>query len=199
MAPETLASIEGRHLLLGVTGSIAAYKAAELVRLFKKAGAEVQVVMTPDATRFITPLTLGTLSEREVLVDLFPENEPGSWTKHVHLGRWADLAVVAPATAQTLARLAHGFCDTMLAATLLSARCPELLCPAMDHDMYHHPATQRNLELLRQCGYEILPPEFGELASGLKGDGRLPTRSASRHTWPPCSGDSIRWPASTCW
>ncbi|ACY46922.1 bifunctional phosphopantothenoylcysteine decarboxylase/phosphopantothenate--cysteine ligase CoaBC [Rhodothermus marinus] len=174
MVPESLASLEGRHLLLGVTGSIAAYKAAELVRLFKKAGAEVQVVMTPDATRFITPLTLGTLSEREVLVDLFPENEPGSWTKHVHLGRWADLAVVAPATAQTLARLAHGFCDTMLAATLLSARCPVLLCPAMDHDMYHHPATQRNLELLRRYGYEILPPEFGELASGLKGDGRLP-------------------------
>lgn len=174
MTPESLASLEGRHLLLGVTGSIAAYKAAELVRLFKKAGAEVQVIMTPDATRFITPLTLGTLSEREVLVDLFPENEPGSWTKHVHLGRWADLAVVAPATAQTLARLAHGFCDTMLAATLLSARCPVLLCPAMDHDMYHHPATQRNLELLRRYGYEILPPEFGELASGLVGDGRLP-------------------------
>jgi len=174
MVPEPLASLAGRHLLLGVTGSIAAYKAAELVRLFKKAGAEVQVIMTPDATRFITPLTLGTLSEREVLVELFPENEPGSWTKHVHLGRWADLAVVAPATAQTLARLAHGFCDTMLAATLLSARCPVLLCPAMDHDMYHHPATQRNLEQLRRYGYEILPPKFGELASGLVGDGRLP-------------------------
>ncbi len=174
MASESLASLEGRHLLLGVTGSIAAYKSAELVRLFKKARAEVQVIMTPDATRFITPLTLGTLSEREVLVDLFPENESGSWTKHVHLGRWADLAVVAPATAQTLARLAHGFCDTMLAATLLSARCPVLLCPAMDHDMYHHPATQQNLEQLRRYGYEILPPEFGELASGLKGDGRLP-------------------------
>ncbi len=174
MAAQPLAALEGRHLLLGVTGSIAAYKAAELVRLFKKAGAEVQVIMTPDATRFITPLTLGTLSEREVLVDLFPENEPGSWTKHVHLGRWAELAVVAPATAQTLARLAHGFCDTMLAATLLSARCPVLLCPAMDHDMYHHPATRQNLEQLRRYGYEILPPEFGELASGLTGDGRLP-------------------------
>ncbi|MDQ7039623.1 MAG: bifunctional phosphopantothenoylcysteine decarboxylase/phosphopantothenate--cysteine ligase CoaBC [Rhodothermus sp.] len=174
MATQPLAVLEGRRLLLGVTGSIAAYKAAELIRLFKKAGATVQVVMTPDATRFITPLTLGTLSEREVLVDLFPENEPDSWTKHVHLGRWADLAIVAPATAQTLARLAHGFCDTMLAATLLSARCSVLLCPAMDHDMYHHPATQQNLEQLRRYGYEILPPEFGELASGLTGDGRLP-------------------------
>lgn len=174
MALAFLDLLEGRHLLVGVTGSIAAYKAAELIRLFKKARAEVQVVMTPDATRFITPLTLGTLSEREVLVDLFPENKPGSWTQHVHLGCWADAAVVAPATAQTLARLAHGFCDTILAATLLSARCPVLLCPAMDHNMYHHPATQQNLERLRHYGYEILPPEFGELASGLVGDGRLP-------------------------
>ncbi len=114
--------LDGRKLLLGVTGSIAAYKAAEVVRLFKKAGAEVQVLMTPDAARFITPLTLGTLSEREVLVEIFPENaesseEGGSWTKHVSLGLWADLFVVAPATAQTLAKMAHGFSDTMLTAT----------------------------------------------------------------------------------
>ncbi|MEM9998479.1 MAG: flavoprotein, partial [Bacteroidota bacterium] len=118
--------LAGKRLLLGVTGSIAAYKAAELVRAFKKAGAEVQVLMTPDAARFITPLTLGTLSEREVLVEIFPEGPGtgGSWTKHVHLGLWADLFVVAPATATTLSKLAHGVCDSMLTAAVLSARCP---------------------------------------------------------------------------
>ena len=171
--------LDGRKLLLGVTGSIAAYKAAEVVRLFKKAGAQVQVVMTPDAARFITPLTLGTLSEREVLVEIFPENAGsseggGSWTKHVTLGLWADLFVVAPATAQTLAKMAHGFSDTMLTATALAARCPLLLCPAMDHDMVHHPATQANLERLRSFGYAVMTPGYGELASGLVGDGRMP-------------------------
>ena len=167
-------NLEGRKLLLGVTGSIAAYKAAELVRLLKKAGAEVQVLMTPDAARFITPLTLGTLSEREVLVEIFPENESGSWTKHVGLGLWADLFVVAPASAQTLAKLAHGFCDSMLTATALAARCPLLVCPAMDHDMFLHPATQANLDRLRGFGYAVMPPAHGELASGLVGEGRLP-------------------------
>lgn len=171
--PETH-PLEGRKLVLGVTGSIAAYKAAEVVRLFKKAGAEVQVLMTPAAARFITPLTLGTLSEREVLVEIFPENEQGSWTKHVSLGLWADLFVVAPATAQTLAKLAHGFSDTMLTATALAARCPVLLCPAMDHDMFHHPATQANLDRLRAFGYAVMTPGYGELASGLIGDGRMP-------------------------
>ena len=166
--------LAGRKLLLGVTGSIAAYKAAELIRLFKKAGAEVQVLMTPDAARFITPLTLGTLSEREVLVEIFPENEQGSWTKHVTLGLWADLFIVAPATAQTLAKMAHGFSDTMLTATALAARCPLLVCPAMDHDMVHHPATQANLERLQSFGYTVMTPGYGELASGLVGDGRMP-------------------------
>ena len=166
--------LEGRKLLLGVTGSIAAYKAAEVVRLFKKAGAEVQVLMTPDAARFITPLTLGTLSEREVLVEIFPDHEQGSWTKHVSLGLWADLFVVAPATAQTLAKMAHGFSDSMLTATALAARCPLLLCPAMDHDMFHHPATQANLERLQSFGYALMTPGYGELASGLVGDGRMP-------------------------
>ena len=171
--------LDGRKLLLGVTGSIAAYKVAEVVRLFKKAGAEVQVLMTPDAARFITPLTLGTLSEREVLVEIFPENAGssgggGSWTKHVSLGLWADLFVVAPATAQTLAKMAHGFSDTMLTATALAARCPLLLCPAMDHDMIHHPATQANLERLHSFGYAVMTPGYGELASGLIGDGRMP-------------------------
>ncbi|MEO1477977.1 MAG: bifunctional phosphopantothenoylcysteine decarboxylase/phosphopantothenate--cysteine ligase CoaBC, partial [Bacteroidota bacterium] len=171
-------SLKGKRLLLGVTGSIAAYKAAELVRALKKAGAEVQVLMTRDAARFITPLTLGTLSEREVLVEIFPENATGSWTKHVHLGLWADLFVVAPATATTLSKLAHGVCDSMLTATALSARCPLLVCPAMDHDMWLHPATQRNLGLLREDGVHILDPEHGELASGLIGQGRLPEPNA---------------------
>ena len=167
-------ALDGRKLLLGVTGSIAAYKAAELVRLLKKAGAEVQVLMTPDAARFIPPLTLGTLSEREVLVEIFPENAEGSWTKHVALGLWADLFVVAPATAQTVAKLAYGFCDTMLTATALAARCPLLVCPAMDHDMYLHPATQANLERLRAHGAAVMTPGYGELASGLVGHGRMP-------------------------
>ncbi|MEM6782556.1 MAG: bifunctional phosphopantothenoylcysteine decarboxylase/phosphopantothenate--cysteine ligase CoaBC [Bacteroidota bacterium] len=172
--------LQGTRLLLGVTGSIAAYKAAELVRAFTKAGAEVQVLMTRDAARFITPLTLGTLSEREVLVEIFPDGPAagGSWTKHVHLGLWADLFVVAPATATTLSKLAHGVCDSMLTATALSARCPLLVCPAMDHDMWLHPATQRNLRLLREDGVRILDPEHGELASGLIGQGRLPEPDA---------------------
>jgi len=171
-------SLHGRRVLLGVTGSIAAYKAAELVRGLKKAGAEVQVLMTRDAARFISPLTLGTLSEREVLTDLFPENEDGSWTKHVQLGLWADLFVVAPATATTLAKLAWGICDSMLTATALSRRCPLVVCPAMDHDMFANPATQRSLRLLEEDGVEVMPPEYGELASGLVGDGRLPEPAA---------------------
>ena len=171
-------SLAGRKLLLGVTGSIAAYKAAELVRLCKKAGAEVQVLMTPDAARFIAPLTLGTLSEREVLVEIFPENEEGTWTKHVALGLWADLFVVAPATAQTLAKLAYGFSDSMLTATALAARCPMLVCPAMDHDMFLHPATQANLERLQSFGVENMKPGYGELASGLVGHGRMPEPEA---------------------
>lgn len=167
-----------RRLLLGVSGSIAAYKSAFLVRLLKKAGAAVQVLMTPDATRFISPLTLGTLSEREVLTAIFPDTEDDApddgWTKHVSLGRWADLFVIAPATAQTMAKLAHGFSDSMLTATALSAPCPVLVCPAMDRDMYQHPATRRNMELLADYDYHVLPAEHGELASGLVGPGRLP-------------------------
>ncbi len=170
--------LSGRHVVLGVTGSIAAYKAALLVRRLKKAGAEVQVLMTPDAERFVTPLTLGTLSEREVLTEIFPENEDGSWTKHVSLGQWADVFVVAPATAQTIAKLAHGFCDSMLTATALSARCPLLVCPAMDRDMYRHAATQDNLDRLREIGYAVMPAEHGELASGLVGRGRMPEPEA---------------------
>jgi len=173
--------LDRRHILLGVTGSIAAYKAAVLVRLLKKSGAEVQVLMTEGASRFISPLTLGTLSEREVLTDIFPDGhatDEGSWTKHVDLGLWADLLVVAPATAQTLAKLTHGFCDSMLTATALSARCPLMVCPAMDRDMYTHPSTQRNLETLRADGHIVMPAAHGELASGLVGQGRMPEPNA---------------------
>lgn len=166
--------LTGRHVVLGITGSIAAYKSALLVRLLKKAGAEVQVLMTPDAERFVSPLTLGTLSEREVLTEIFPGNGDDDWTKHVTLGQWADLFVVAPATAQTIAKLAHGFCDSMLTATALSARCPLLVCPAMDRDMYRHAATQDNLERLQEIGYKVMQAEYGDLASGLVGKGRLP-------------------------
>lgn len=171
--------LKDRNIILGVCGGIAAYKTAVLVRLLKKAGADVQVLMTPDAGRFITPLTLGTLSEREVLIDIFPGlDTEGSWTKHIELGLWADLFIVAPATAQTLAKLAHGHCDAMLTATALAARCPMLLCPAMDHDMYLHPAVQRNLALLRADGCEVMEPDHGALASGLIGTGRLPEPEA---------------------
>ena len=180
MSDDSLPSLEGRRLILGVTGSIAAYKSALLVRLLKKAGADVRVVMTEDAKRFITPLTLGTLSEEDVLGEIFPEESDasGSWTQHVTLGLWADLFVIAPATAQTIAKLAGGFSDSMLTATVLSARCPVLVCPAMDLDMYRHPATQRNLERLREYDYTVLPAAHGELASGLVGQGRMPEPEA---------------------
>jgi phosphopantothenoylcysteine decarboxylase/phosphopantothenate--cysteine ligase len=169
-----LSPLEGKKVLLGVSGSIAAYKSAELVRQLQKKGAEVQVLMTPDAGRFITPLTLGALSKKDVLVEIFPEHAGDSWTRHIHLGLWADLYVIAPASAQTIAKLAHGFCDNMLTAAALSSRCPLLICPAMDHDMYVHPATQANIKILRNYGYGFLPPAHGELASGLVGTGRLP-------------------------
>lgn len=166
--------LTGKRVILGITGGIAAYKAAELVRLFKKAGAEVQVVMTPTAEKFVTPLTLGTLSERPVYAGIFPDNEMGSWTKHVEIGLWGDIFVIAPATAQTMAKLANGMCDSMLTAVALAARCPILVCPAMDHDMYEHAATRASIEKLQSFDYEIMEAEEGELASGLIGKGRLP-------------------------
>ena len=172
-----LETLRGRRVALGVSGGIAAYKVPLIVRLLKKAGAEVQVVMTRDAERFVSSLTLATVSGRPVLTEIFPDsgkNSSGSWTKHIEIGMWADVFVVAPATAQTIARLAHGFCDSMLTAVALTARCPTLVCPAMDHDMFVHPATQANLDLLEERGCFVLPPEHGELASGLIGEGRLP-------------------------
>lgn len=166
--------IKGKNILLGITGSIAAYKAATLIRLLKKADADVQTLMTQDAARFIPPLTLSTLSGKETLIDIFPEGDSGVWTKHISLGLWGNVFVIAPATAQTIAKLAHGFCDSMLTAVALAARCPIMVFPAMDHDMYVHPATQANLDILRSYGYHVITPDHGELASGLIGMGRLP-------------------------
>jgi phosphopantothenoylcysteine decarboxylase/phosphopantothenate--cysteine ligase len=169
--------LAGRHILLGVTGGIAAYKSAWLVRELVRAGAEVQVVMTPHATEFITPLTLSTLSRREVLVEMFPRERGSggvSWTRHIDLGRWADIMLIAPATANTLARIAGGLADDFLTTLVLALRCPLALAPAMDVDMYHHETTQRHIALLRERGCFVIDPEEGELASGLTGPGRLP-------------------------
>jgi phosphopantothenoylcysteine decarboxylase / phosphopantothenate---cysteine ligase len=157
-------------VILGVSGSIAAYKSAHLVRLLIKKEAEVQVLMTGAAASFITPLTLATLSKRAVFSDV--HNESG-WNNHVDLGLWADALVIAPATANTLAKLANGLCDNILSAVYLSARCPVFVAPAMDVDMWHHPSTRANMERLRAYGVEIIPVGHGELASGLVGEGRM--------------------------
>jgi phosphopantothenoylcysteine decarboxylase/phosphopantothenate--cysteine ligase len=164
--------LEGKNIVLGVCGSIAAYKSALLVRLLIKEGADVQVVMTPDATNFITPLTLSTLSKKPVLVDYFtPEN--GEWNNHVELGLWADLFVIAPASANTLAKMANGLCDNLLLAVYLSAKCDVYFAPAMDLDMWKHTATQANISKLKTFGNILIPPANGELASGLYGEGRM--------------------------
>ncbi|GGM82477.1 phosphopantothenoylcysteine decarboxylase [Dyadobacter beijingensis] len=165
-------NLKGKKILLGVSGSIAAYKSALLVRLLVKAQAEVKVVMTESATEFITPLTLSTLSKNPVLTS-FTKNEAGEWNNHVELGIWADLMVVAPATAKTLSKCASGHCDDLLTAVYLSARCPVFFAPAMDVDMFRHPSTRRNIEMLTAYGNHFISPEHGELASGLIGDGRL--------------------------
>lgn len=162
-----------RKVLLGVTGGIAAYKAAHLVRLLVKAGAEVQVVMTPAAHDFITSLTLSTLSKRPVLTELFVRDGSGRWNDHVHLARWADAMVIAPASANTLGKMAHGLCDNLLLACHLSAECPVFVAPAMDLEMWRDPATQANLDTLRSRGLKVIGPESGELASGLSGEGRM--------------------------
>lgn len=163
-------SLSGKKILLGITGSIAAYKAIYLVRLLVKAGAEVKVVMTPAARDFVSPLTLSTLSHHPVHIDLFQENE---WANHVQLGRWADVMVIAPLSVNTLSKMAQGQCDNLLLATWLSATCPVVLAPAMDEDMWHHPFTQQNLQKLISIGHKVIPVEKGELASGLVGEGRM--------------------------
>ena len=161
-----------KKIILGVSGSIAAYKSAFLVRLLVKAGAEVQVIMTEAAQEFITPLTLATLSKRPALSQ-FVRNTAGEWNNHVELGLWADALLIAPATAHTLAKCANGICDDLLTAVYLSARCPVLFAPAMDLDMYQHPSTVENLHKLRQYGNAVIEAEHGELASGLVGTGRM--------------------------
>src|ERR1700751_2921473 len=164
--------LEGKKIILGICGSIAAYKSASLIRLFVKAGAEVQVVMTPDSTNFITPLTLSTLSKRPVLVEYFTP-ETGEWNNHVELGLWADLFVIAPASANTLAKMANGLCDNLLLAVYLSAKCEVYFAPAMDLDMWKHEATRENISKLQSFGNILIPPGTGELASGLYGEGRM--------------------------
>ncbi len=171
-SPGTCPPLAGRHILLGITGSIAAYKAAVLCRLLKTAGADVRVVMTPLAKQFITPLTMATLSKNPILVEFFdPEN--GAWNSHVSLGEWADCYLIAPATANTLAKMASGIADNLLLTTYLSARCPVAVAPAMDLDMYAHEGTQQNLRTLARRGVHIVEPGEGELASGLQGKGRM--------------------------
>jgi len=163
--------LAGKKIILGVTGSIAAYKSAVLVRLLVKAGAEVKVIMTAAAADFITPLTLSVLSKNPVISHL--RNDAGTWNNHVELGLWADMMLIAPASANTLAKMANGQCDNILLATYLSAKCPVFFAPAMDLDMWVHPSTRRNTELLQSYGNHMIPVENGELASGLSGDGRM--------------------------
>lgn len=164
--------LKGKHIIVGVTGSIAAYKTAILVRALVKEGAEVKVIMTETAKKFITPLTLATLSKNPVLVEFFdPEN--GQWNSHVSLGLWADIFLIAPVTASTLAKMAYGVADNLLVTTYLSSRCPVFVAPAMDLDMFAHPSTQKSLEILRERGVTVVEPAAGELASGLDGKGRM--------------------------
>jgi phosphopantothenoylcysteine decarboxylase / phosphopantothenate---cysteine ligase len=166
--------LNGKKILLGVSGGIAAYKTASLVRLFIKAGAHVQVIMTPASKDFVTPLTLSTLSKNPVHSSFFnQDDEDAVWNNHVELGLWADLMIVAPATANTLSKMATGNCDNLLIATYLSAKCPVYFAPAMDLDMYKHPSTISSFTALRQFGNVMIPAESGELASGLSGEGRM--------------------------
>jgi phosphopantothenoylcysteine decarboxylase/phosphopantothenate--cysteine ligase len=164
--------LSGKHIVLGITGSIAAYKAAYLLRGLVKEGAEVQVVMTPSAKEFITPVTMSALSGKPVASEFFSAND-GTWNSHVDMGQWADLIIIAPATAATLGKMAHGVCDNLLVTTYMSAKCPVMIAPAMDLDMYSHPANKANIETLRSYGNLILEPGTGELASGLHGKGRM--------------------------
>ena len=164
-------SVSGKKILIAVSGGIAAYKIHFLIRDFVKKGAEVQVIMTPDAEHFVTKLSLSTLSKKPVYSEFYGDN--GTWNSHVELGLWADVMIVAPCTANTLSKMIHGMCDNLVIATYMSAKCPVFIAPAMDLDMYVHPSTKRNLELAESFGHIIIPAENGELASGLVGQGRM--------------------------
>lgn len=164
--------LQGKHIILGITGGIAAYKSVMLLRLLRKAGAEVQVIMTPAAKEFITPVTLSSLSGKPVISEFFTANT-GQWNSHVDLGLWADAMIIAPATACTLAKMASGVADNMLVTTYLSAKCKVFAAPAMDLDMYAHPTTGRNLRTLQADGVTLIEPASGYLASGLTGKGRM--------------------------
>ena len=165
--------LSGKKIILGISGGIAAYKTAALVRLFIKAGAHVQVIMTPASLDFITPLTLSTLSKNPVHSKFYNEEEGAKWNNHVELGLWADIMIIAPATANTLSKMVNGNCDNLLIATYLSAKCPVYFAPAMDLDMYKHPSTVASFNSLNQFGNILIPAETGELASGLTGEGRM--------------------------
>lgn len=165
-------SLKGQRILIGITGSIAAYKIPLLIRLLKKSGAEVRVIMTEASTDFVTPLTISTLSESPVFIDPF-DKRTGAWNSHIELGNWADLFLIAPVSANTLAKMAMGIADNLLMTTYLAARCPVFFAPAMDLDMYKHPVTQRNIEIIRTFGHRLIEPREGELASGLCGAGRM--------------------------
>lgn len=164
-------ALQGKKILLAITGGIAAYKINQLVRDFIKNGAEIQIILTPSAQDFVSPLTLSTLSKKPVYTDFFTKN--GEWNSHVELALWADVMLIAPCTANTLAKAVNGICDNLVIATYLSAKCPIFIAPAMDLDMYAHPSTERNLALAQEYGHHIIPAEEGELASGLVGKGRL--------------------------
>lgn len=162
--------MQGKKILIGITGSIAAYKIPELVRMLIKAGGEVKIVMTPSAAHFVSPLVLSTLARNKVLIEMFEDN---TWSNHVDLGRWADILVIAPLSCNTLAKMANGICDNFLLAVYLSATCPVMIAPAMDEDMWHHFTTKQNLQTLEQNNIQVLNTEYGELASGLTGQGRM--------------------------
>lgn len=164
-------SLENKKIIIGITGGIAAYKINYLVRDFVKAGAEVRIVMTKPTEDFVSPLTLSTLSRNKVYTDFYDENK--TWNNHVELALWADVMLIAPCTANTLAKIANGICDNFLMAVYMSAKCPVIIAPAMDLDMYAHPAVTRNLNIAESFGHKIIPAEYGELASGLIGQGRL--------------------------
>jgi phosphopantothenoylcysteine decarboxylase/phosphopantothenate--cysteine ligase len=164
--------LQGKKIILGITGSIAAYKSAVLTRLLINEGAEVKIIMTPLAKEFITPVTLATLSKHTVLSEFFSYDD-GAWNSHIDLGLWADLFLIAPCTANTMAKMACGIADNLLLTTYLSVRCPVAIAPAMDVDMFEHSATQHNIQLLSSRGVQIIQPDSGELASGLEGKGRM--------------------------